>query len=100
DAAILFAPAGDLVPSALAALEPGGRLAVAGIHLSAVPALDYQEPLFQERELVSVTANTREDGRALLALAAAIPLRCTTREFPLADANEALRRLAEDAIDG
>lgn len=100
DAAILFAPAGELVPTALAALERGGRLAIAGIHLSAIPALDYAKHLFEERELVSVTANTREDGRALLALAAAIPLRCTTREFPLAEANEALQALAGDAIDG
>ena len=100
DAAILFAPVGTLVPPALAALDRGGRLAVAGIHLSAIPPLDYQRHLFQERELVSVTANTRDDGRALLALAASIPLHCTTQPFPLADANEALRRLRADEIDG
>jgi propanol-preferring alcohol dehydrogenase len=100
DCAILFAPAGGLVLPALAALDRGGRLAVAGIHLSAIPSLDYATHLFQERELVSVTANTREDGRALLALAAALPIRCATEEFPLADANEALARLAGDAIEG
>jgi len=100
DAAILFAPAGEVVPAALAALDRGGRLAIAGIHLSAIPPLDYARHLFEERELVSVTANTRADGRALLALAAAIPLRSTTREFPLAAANEALRQLAADEIDG
>ena len=100
DAAILFAPVGTLVPPALAALDRGGRLAVAGIHLSAIPPLDYQRHLFQERELVSVTATTREDGRALLALAASIPRHCTTQPFPLAAANEALRRLRADEIDG
>jgi propanol-preferring alcohol dehydrogenase len=100
DAAILFAPVGTLVPPALAALDRGGRLAIAGIHLSAIPPLDYATHLFQERELVSVTANTRDDGRALLALAAAFPLRCTTEQYPLADANEALRRLRADEVDG
>jgi propanol-preferring alcohol dehydrogenase len=100
DAAILFAPAGELVPVALAALDRGGTLAIAGIHLSAVPALDYERHLFQERNLVSVTANTRADGHALLRLAATIPLRCATEVFPLAEANEALRRLKHDEIAG
>ncbi len=100
DAAILFAPAGEIVPPALAALDRGGTLAIAGIHLSAVPPLDYARHLFQERRLVSVTANTRVDGRALLRLAAAIPIRCETEEFPLEDANVALRRLKEDEIEG
>ena len=71
DAAILFAPVGDLVPTALAALEQGGTLAVAGIHLSDVPRLDYQQHLFRERTLTSVTANTRADGEELLRLAGA-----------------------------
>jgi propanol-preferring alcohol dehydrogenase len=100
DAAILFAPAGELVPAALGALDRGGTLAVAGIHLSAIPSLDYAAHLFEERQLVSVTANTREDGRALLQLAAAVPLRCSTEELPLERANEALRRLKEDEIEG
>src|SRR5262249_50881758 len=72
--AILFAPAGEIVPAALAALDRGGVLAVAGIHLSALPPLDYAAHLFQERELRSVTANTRADGRRLLELAREIPL--------------------------
>jgi propanol-preferring alcohol dehydrogenase len=100
DAAILFAPAGEIVPAALAALDRGGTLAIAGIHLSAIPPLDYAGHLFQERSLVSVTANTRADGRALLRLAAEIPLRCVTELFPLEQANEALRRLNEGEVEG
>jgi propanol-preferring alcohol dehydrogenase len=100
DAAILFAPVGVLVPPALAALDRGGTLAIAGIHLSTIPPLDYARHLFEERQLRSVTANTREDGRALLRLAAEIPLRTSIEEFPLAQANEALRRLEEDEIEG
>jgi propanol-preferring alcohol dehydrogenase len=100
DAAILFAPAGELVPAALRALDRGGTLAIAGIHLSAIPPLDYAADLFEERRVLSVTANTREDGRALLELAARIPIRCATEEFALADANRALRRLKEDEIEG
>jgi alcohol dehydrogenase, propanol-preferring len=100
DAAILFAPVGDLVPSALAALDRGGILAIAGIHLSAIPALDYAAHLFHERQVRSVTANTRADGRALLRLAEEIPLRTSIEEFPLASANEALRRLKNDEITG
>jgi len=100
DAAILFAPAGDLVPVALAALDRGGTLAIAGIHLSPIPPLDYARHLFQERRVMSVTASTREDGRALLRLAAEIPITTSTEEFPLAEANDALRRLAHDEVEG
>jgi len=100
DAAILFAPAGELVPVALERLDRGGTLAVAGIHLSDVPALDYQRHLFQERTLTSVTANTREDGRALLHLAAAIPIRTQTTLYPLERANEALDDLKNDRVRG
>jgi len=100
DAAIIFAPAGALVPVALAALDRGGTLATAGIHMSEIPPLDYGAHLFQERRLQSVTANTRADGRALLRLAAEIPLRCSTEEFALEEANEALRRLKDDEIEG
>jgi alcohol dehydrogenase, propanol-preferring len=100
DAAILFAPAGDLVPTALAALDRGGTLAVAGIHLSAVPALDYQAHLFQERTLRSVTANTRRDGEEFLAAAARIPVRATTRPYPFEEAPQALRDLAHGAFTG
>src|SRR5262245_24067247 len=99
-AAILFAPAGDLVPPALEALDRGGTLAIAGIHLSEVPPLDYQRHLFQERCVQSVTANTREDARELLALAAAIPIRTRTRIYPLAAANEALADLKHDRLRG
>jgi propanol-preferring alcohol dehydrogenase len=100
DAAILFAPAGELVPPTLEALDRGGVLAIAGIHLSDVPPLDYQRHLFQEREIRSVTANTREDGRALLALAAEIPIRTHTVPYPLEAANEALIDLKQDRIRG
>ena len=100
DAAILFAPAGELVPAALERLDRGGTLAVAGIHLSDVPPLDYQRHLFQERTLTSVTANTRADGRALLALAGAIPIRTRTRAYPLEAANEALADLKHDRLQG
>jgi len=98
--AILFAPAGELVPAALAALDRGGTLAVAGIHVSDIPALNYQSHLFQERSLRSVTANTRADGEELLRLASAIPLRASTEEFPLEQANEALFRLRHDQVAG
>jgi propanol-preferring alcohol dehydrogenase len=100
DAAILFAPAGPLVPAALAALDRGGTLAIAGIHLSDVPPLQYQRHLFQERQLRSVTANTREDGRQLLAYAAANRLAVTVTRYPLARADHALADLAAGRING
>ncbi len=100
DAAILFAPVGTLVPVALAALDRGGTLAVAGIHLSDVPTLDYQRHLFQERTLRSVTANTREDGREFLELAARLGVRATTREYPFEAADRALMDLAADRFSG
>ncbi|HEX2774984.1 MAG TPA: zinc-binding alcohol dehydrogenase family protein [Micromonosporaceae bacterium] len=100
DAAILFAPVGDLVPVALAALDRGGTLALAGIHLTDVPALDYQRHLFQERTLRSVTANTRADGRDLLAFAATHRLRVTTTPYPLSAAADALADLAADRVVG
>ena len=100
DAAILFAPVGDLVPVALAALDAGGTLAVAGIHLTDVPPLNYQRHLFRERTLRSVTANTRADGEEFLALAAAIPVHVTTVPYPMGEADAALRALAHDEITG
>jgi propanol-preferring alcohol dehydrogenase len=100
DAAILFAPAGELVPVALAALDRGGTLAVAGIHLSDVPPLNYARHLFEERTLCSVTANTRRDGEEFLAIAAAIPIEVATTPFALDDAHVALRALAHDKING
>ncbi len=100
DGAILFAPAGELVLPALASLDRGGTLAVAGIHLSEIPALDYARHLFQERRLQSVTANTREDGRELLELADSIPIRTWTVTYPLEAAGEALVDLKQDRIRG
>jgi alcohol dehydrogenase, propanol-preferring len=100
DAAILFAPIGDLVPVALAALDRGGTLAVAGIHLTDIPVLNYQRHLFQERTVRSVTANTRADGRELLALAATHPLTVSTTPYPLSAAADALADLAADRVVG
>jgi propanol-preferring alcohol dehydrogenase len=100
DAAILFAPAGDLVPAALRALERGGTLAVAGIHLSQIPPLDYATELFHERVLRSVTANTRRDGDQFLALAATLPLQITATPYGFAEAQDALTDLAADRVTG
>ena len=100
DSAICFAPAGEIVPAALEALDRGGTLAVAGIHLSDVPALDYQRHLFQERQVRSVTANTRQDGEDFLATAARIGIRVTTTPYPLASADRALADLAHDRVHG
>jgi propanol-preferring alcohol dehydrogenase len=100
DSAILFAPVGQLVPPALEALNPGGTLAVAGIYLTDIPSLNYERHLFHEKNLCSVTANTRKDGEELLGLAAQIPLRPRTQQFPLRDANRALGQLKSDGIDG
>ncbi|HTL29938.1 MAG TPA: zinc-dependent alcohol dehydrogenase family protein [Tepidisphaeraceae bacterium] len=100
DSAVLFAPAGDLVLPALEALDMGGTLALAGIYLSDIPKLSYQTHLFHEKNLRSVTANTREDGEGLLALAAEIPLLPQTTTFPLVDANLALQQLKHDGISG
>jgi propanol-preferring alcohol dehydrogenase len=100
DSAILFAPAGDLVPVALGALGRGGTLALAGIYLTQIPPLDYERHLFYERQLRSVTANTRRDGAELLELAAEIPVRTHTEAFSLEQANAALQRLKHDQIGG
>ncbi|MDN3935940.1 zinc-dependent alcohol dehydrogenase family protein [Arthrobacter sp. YD4] len=100
DSAILFAPVGTLVPPALRALDRGGTLAVAGIHLSDIPALDYAAELFQERQLRSVTANTRADGEEFLRIAAEIPLRPSTTAYPFEEAGRALRDLAADRVTG
>jgi alcohol dehydrogenase, propanol-preferring len=100
DAAVLFAPAGELVPVALRALDRGGTLSVAGIHLSAVPPLDYQAELFQERQIRSVTANTRSDGEELFEIARRIPIRPTVTTYRLDDADRALVDLAADRVEG
>jgi alcohol dehydrogenase, propanol-preferring len=100
DSAILFAPVGDLVPLALRALDRGGVLAIAGIHLSDVPALHYESELFYEKEVRSVTSNTREDGREFLALAARHGVHATTHTYPLSEADKALRDLKAGRFDG
>jgi propanol-preferring alcohol dehydrogenase len=99
DSAILFAPVGDLVPVALRALDPGGTLAIAGIHLSDIPVLEYPW-LFEERQIRSVTANTRSDGVEFLEVAARIPIRVTTTPYPLEAADRALADLAGDRVTG
>ncbi len=100
DSAILFAPVGDLVPVALRALDRGGILAVAGIHLSDTPPLHYESELFYEKELRSVTSNTREDGREFLALVARYGVRATTHAYPLSEADRALADLKAGRFDG
>jgi alcohol dehydrogenase, propanol-preferring len=100
DAAILFAPVGTLVRPALRALDRGGTLAVAGIHLSDIPPLRYAEHLFEERVLRSVTANTRDDGREFLATAARIGIEVTTTPYRLDQADAALRDLAHGRVRG
>lgn len=100
DSAIIFAPAGELVLPALERLQRGGTLALAGIHMSPIPEMDYQRFVFYERDIRSVTCNTRDDGRELLAEAARIPIRPHTTLYPLADANRALQDLKNDRING
>nr|WP_142261753.1 zinc-binding alcohol dehydrogenase family protein [Thermopolyspora flexuosa] len=100
DSAILFAPVGDLVPVCLEALDRGGTLAIAGIHLTDVPRLDYQRHLFQERQVRSVTANTRADGRGFLEFAARHPLHVETVAYPFEEADRALADLAADRVNG
>jgi alcohol dehydrogenase, propanol-preferring len=100
DSAIIFAPAGELVPAALRNLDRGGTLAVAGIHLSDIPALNYSADLFQERKLRSVTANTRGDAEEFLRLAERLRLRVTVTKYELADADRALADLARDRVTG
>jgi alcohol dehydrogenase, propanol-preferring len=100
DAAILFAPVGDLVLPALEALDPGGTLAIAGIHLSDIPALNYQRHLFRERQLRSVTSNTRNDAREFLGFAGQHHLEVTTPEYSLDKADEALTDLSAGRIAG
>ena len=99
DAAIIFAPAGEIVPAALKALRKGGTLMLGGIHMSTIPPLDYSL-LYQERVVRSVANNTREDGREFLRVAAEIPIHTHTQVFPLREANRALNALKNDAIPG
>ena len=100
DGAILFAPVGDIVPTALAALDRGGILAVAGIYLSDIPSLNYQRHLFQERTLRSVTANTRRDGQEFFDLAAKFAIKSTTHAYHFDDAQRALGDLAHERFSG
>lgn len=100
DGSILFAPAGELVPVALRALDRGATLAVAGIWLSAIPGLDYAAELFQERRLRSVTANTRQDGEEFLRLAGRLGVRATTVHYPMSEAPAALADLAHGRFGG
>jgi propanol-preferring alcohol dehydrogenase len=100
DAAILFAPVGDIVPTALQSLDRGGTLAIAGIYLSDVPSLNYERDLFQERTLRSVTANTRQDGRDFLEIAARIGIKSTVNPYPFEHADQALADLAHERFSG
>lgn len=100
DAAILFAPVGELVPVALEALDRGGTLSIAGIHLTDVPPLRYADHLFEERQVRSVTANTREDGEAFLAEAAEAEVQVHVQPYPLDEADRALADLEGDRVDG
>jgi propanol-preferring alcohol dehydrogenase len=100
DAAILFAPAGELVLPALSALDRGGVLVIAGIYLSDVPRLVYEEHLFEEREVRSVTANTRNDGEEFLNLATRLGVTATTVPYPLERADEALSDLSHGRLTG
>lgn len=100
DSAIIFAPVGELVPFALEALDQGGTLAVAGIHLSDLPPLNYSRHLFRERILTSVTSNTRADGEALLRLTRRLDVRAVTTTYPFERADTALSDLAGDRVTG
>jgi alcohol dehydrogenase, propanol-preferring len=99
DAAIVFAPTGEIVPVALKALRKGGRLVLGGIHMSDIPSFPY-DLLYEERVIRSVANNTRRDGEEFLALAAKIPIHTHVQVFPLSEANRALNALKNDAIRG
>jgi propanol-preferring alcohol dehydrogenase len=99
DAAIIFAPAGELVPAALKALKKGGVLVLGGIHMSQIPALDY-DLLYQERVIRSVANNTRQDGEEFLRLAAEIPVHSQVNLYALREANRALNDLKSDRVNG
>lgn len=99
DAAILFAPVGELIPAALASVRPAGRVVCAGIHMSDVPSFPYRL-LWGERSVTSVANLTRADGAEFMALAARLGLRARVERFPLAEANVALARLRSGALEG
>jgi propanol-preferring alcohol dehydrogenase len=99
DSAIIFAPAGELVPPALRAVDRGASVVLGGIHMSPLPAMPY-DLIYGERVVRSVANNTRADGRDFLLEAARLPVRTHTEIFPLAEANRALLALKSDAIRG
>jgi alcohol dehydrogenase, propanol-preferring len=99
DAAIIFAPAGPLVPAALNALAPGGSVVCAGIHMSDIPSFPYED-LWHEREIRSVANLTRQDGTEFLELARTVPVRTTFTTYPLEDAERALTDLRDGAFEG
>lgn len=100
DSAIVFAPAGEVVPPALEALDAGGTLSLAGIHMSDIPSLEYDAHLFRERQVRSVTANTRADGEEFLRLADRIGIEMTVNVYPFDEADRALSDLAHDRFAG
>lgn len=100
DSAIIFAPAGDIVPFALEALAPGGTLALAGIHVTEIPPLDYQRHVFHEKVLTSVESNTRRDGEEFLTLAARLGIRPETTVYPFEHADRALEYLSVGDVRG
>ncbi len=100
DSAILFAPAGELVPEALSALKRGGTLVIAGIHLSTIPSLNYEKHLFYEKTLTSVTSHTRKDAIACLSEAARLRIKPQIKTYALDAANEALTDLKAGRING
>ena len=100
NAAILFAPAGELVPAALGNMKRGGTVVLGGIHMSEIPAMSYDRLLYWERSIRSVANNTRQDGEDFLKLAAEIPIRTSVQKYPLDRANAALNALKNDAIRG
>lgn len=100
DSAIMFSPAGAMVPNALANLAPNGTLALAGIHLSDVPSLNYQDHLFHEKTVTSVESNTRRDGEEFLTLADRLGITPTVTAVSFDQADQALKRVSRGNIDG
>ncbi len=100
DSAIIFAPVGEVVPPALRNLDRGGTVAIAGIYLTDIPALNYDRELFQERNLRSVTSNTRGDAQEFLRLAERLRLRVAVTPYPLEEADRAIADLAADRVTG
>lgn len=99
-AAIIFAPAGELVPKALEIVDKGGTVALAGISMTSIPTLNYQKHLYHEKILRSVANSTRQDGQQFLELAFKIPVKTMVQIFPLEEANEALSQLKKGLING